>query len=83
MPRFAADVIVASVLAVKAVVFPKVRVAAVFKVPREVALRVVVPESVVVSALTVRREPAPPFRGLIVIFPVVFPPMVKSWFLAD
>jgi len=37
----------------------------------------------VVTALTVRREPAPPLRGERVMLPVVLPPKVRPLFLRD
>ena len=47
------------------------------KVAKELAVRVVVPLKLPVTALTVKTLPAAPFKGANVIFPVVAPPMVK------
>ncbi len=44
---------------------------------------VMAPLKLVVKALTVRSEPAPPFRGEITMLPVVAPPKVRALFLRD
>ena len=41
---------------------------------------VTAPAKLVVKALTVNKEPAPPLRGEMVMLPVVAPPKVRSWF---
>src|SRR3989344_1774087 len=53
------------------------RVEALVNVAREEAVSVVVEVRVVVMVFTVKLLPAPPFRGLTVMFPVVAPPRVR------
>ena len=53
------------------------RVAAVVKVAKEEAVMVVVPDRTRSTVFAVSVLPAPPFKGLIAIFPVVSPPMVR------
>ncbi len=80
----APDVVsVASELAVIVAVFPNVSPAAVFNVPNEVALIVEVPLNVVVPAFTVNSPATPPLFGLIAMFPVLAPPIVKVLLFRD
>ena len=77
------DVIVVKLLAVRVVTPERANAALVVRVPSEVALIAVVPVKLVVNALMLRTEPAPPLRGDILMFPVVAPPRVRVLFLRD
>ena len=72
----------ASELAVNVVVFGSVSVAAVLKLPKDVAFKFVAPFKVTVGALIVNK-PLLPLFGLITMFPVVPPPMVRVLLLSD
>jgi hypothetical protein len=76
IPNVFAEVIVAKPESDKAVAPESVKVPAVVIVPNVEAFKAEVPFNVTVAALIVSK-PLEPLFGVIAIFPVVFPPMVK------